>query len=73
MLKFCVDAIEKLEEALVIDPRKHDTLWCLGNAYTANAFLIPDIDEARPLFNKVAGNFNQAMVYSTTQDSLMSV
>ncbi|KAK4410008.1 Mitochondrial import receptor subunit TOM20 [Sesamum angolense] len=54
------DAIEKLEEALVIDPTKHDALWCLGNAYTSNAFLIPDLDEAKGYFDKATHYFEQA-------------
>ncbi|KAL1553292.1 mitochondrial import receptor subunit tom20 [Salvia divinorum] len=54
------DAIEKLEEALVVDPRKHETLWCLGNAYTSNAFLIPDLEEAKRYFDKSAQYFEQA-------------
>ncbi|KAL3630833.1 mitochondrial import receptor subunit tom20 [Castilleja foliolosa] len=58
--KMIQDAIDKLEEALVVDPTKHDALWCLGNAYTSNAFLIPDLDEARGLFDKASQYFEQA-------------
>lgn len=54
------DAIEKLEEALVVDPKKHDALWCLGNAYTSSAFLIPGLDEAKVFFDKAAIFFEQA-------------
>ncbi|KAL3813895.1 hypothetical protein ACJIZ3_015163 [Penstemon smallii] len=54
------DAIEKLEEALVVNPRKHDALWCLGNAYTSSALLIPDLDEARIYFDKATIYFEQA-------------
>ncbi|GER46798.1 mitochondrial import receptor subunit TOM20 [Striga asiatica] len=56
-----IDAIDKLEEALVINPAKHEALWCLGNAYTANAFLIPDFDEAKVHFDKAAQYFEQAV------------
>ncbi|KAI3463109.1 hypothetical protein Pfo_019772 [Paulownia fortunei] len=58
--KMVQDAIEKLEEALVVNPRKHDALWCLGNAYTSNAFLIPDLDEAKGYFDKATQYFEQA-------------
>ncbi|KAL8538437.1 hypothetical protein ACS0TY_000438 [Phlomoides rotata] len=54
------DAIEKLEEALIVDPKKHDALWCLGNAYTSSAFLIPELDEAKVFFDKAALFFEQA-------------
>ncbi|GFP98980.1 mitochondrial import receptor subunit tom20 [Phtheirospermum japonicum] len=59
--KMVQDAIDKLEEALVVDPTKHDALWCLGNAYTSSAFLIPDLDEARGFFDKAAQYFEQAL------------
>ncbi|XP_011098890.1 mitochondrial import receptor subunit TOM20 isoform X1 [Sesamum indicum] len=58
--KMIQDAIDRLEEALVVNPRKHDALWCLGNAYTSNAFLIPDLDEARGDFHKATQYFEQA-------------
>ncbi|KAG6412656.1 hypothetical protein SASPL_125339 [Salvia splendens] len=66
------DAIEKLEEALVVDPRKHETLWCLGNAYTSSAFLIPDLEEAKGYFDKSARYFEQAyeLVDSEPQNEL---
>ena len=36
------EAITKFEQALGIDGRRHDALWCLGNAYTSQGFLSGD-------------------------------
>lgn len=55
------DAISKLEEALSVNPNKHDALWCLGNALTSQAFLNPDVDEAKVYFDKAAVYFQQAI------------
>lgn len=55
------EAISKLEEALSVDPNKHDALWCLGNALTSQAFLIPDQEEAKVHFDKAAVYFQQAV------------
>ncbi|XP_021713795.1 mitochondrial import receptor subunit TOM20-like [Chenopodium quinoa] len=55
------DAVSRLEEALEINPKKHDTMWCLANAHTTHAFMVPDIDEARPYFEKAADFFQQAV------------
>uniref|UniRef100_A0A1J3JW39 Mitochondrial import receptor subunit TOM20-3 n=1 Tax=Noccaea caerulescens TaxID=107243 RepID=A0A1J3JW39_NOCCA len=55
------DAITKLEEALLIDPKKHDALWCMGNAYTATAFLIPEETEAKYNFDLATQFFQQAV------------
>ncbi|CAH2034058.1 unnamed protein product [Thlaspi arvense] len=54
------DAISKLEQSLTINPGKHQALWCLGNAYTSQAFLIPDAVEARVHFDKAAEFFQKA-------------
>ncbi|KAL9245925.1 hypothetical protein vseg_019521 [Gypsophila vaccaria] len=55
------DATSKLEEALEINPKKHDTMWCLGNALTTQAFVTPDYEEAKPYFQKAAIYFQQAV------------
>ena len=36
------EAISKFEAALGVDARRHDALWCLGNAYTSQGFLSTD-------------------------------
>ncbi|KAL3653833.1 mitochondrial import receptor subunit tom20 [Castilleja foliolosa] len=66
--KMVQDAIDKLEEALVVDPAKHDALWCLGNAYTSSAFLIPELDEARGFFDKAAQYYEQAFQLEPQND-----
>lgn len=58
--KMLIDATSKLEEALVINPKKHDAMWCLANAYTTHAFMIPEIEDAKPYFEKAADFFQQA-------------
>ncbi|KAF5763938.1 putative plant specific mitochondrial import receptor subunit TOM20 [Helianthus annuus] len=55
------DAISKLDEALAIDPKKHDALWCMGNAQTSYAFLTPDKDEAKGYFDSAYDFFEQAV------------
>uniref|UniRef100_A0A7N0V7M6 Mitochondrial import receptor subunit TOM20 n=1 Tax=Kalanchoe fedtschenkoi TaxID=63787 RepID=A0A7N0V7M6_KALFE len=55
------DAISKLDEALMVNPKKHETLWCLGNAHTSNAFLTPDESEAKEYFDKAEYFFQLAV------------
>ncbi|MED6216551.1 hypothetical protein PIB30_008536 [Stylosanthes scabra] len=50
-----------LEEALVINPTKHDTLWSLGNAHISQGLLIPDPNESKVYFSKASQYFQQAV------------
>ncbi|AAF99745.1 F17L21.18 [Arabidopsis thaliana] len=54
------DAISKLEEALTINPGKHQALWCIANAYTAHAFYVHDPEEAKEHFDKATEYFQRA-------------
>ncbi|XP_031481528.1 mitochondrial import receptor subunit TOM20-like [Nymphaea colorata] len=60
-IKLIKEAITKLEQALEVNPRKHDTLWCLGNAHTSHAFLTPEHDVAMGYFKKASQCFQQAV------------
>lgn len=46
------DAVDKFKEALAIEPRKHEALWCLGNAYTSQGFLSTSKSLATGMFAK---------------------
>ncbi|KAL7609115.1 mitochondrial import receptor subunit TOM20 [Lactuca sativa] len=59
--KMIKDAVSKLDEALSINPAKHEALWCLGNAYTTQGFLTPDHDEAQIQFDLAAEFFQKAV------------
>ncbi|MQL94029.1 hypothetical protein Taro_026686 [Colocasia esculenta] len=60
-LNMIKEAVSKLEEALEVNPRKHDTLWCLGNAHTQHAFLAGDQETAKICFTKATECFQQAV------------
>ncbi|XP_058778982.1 mitochondrial import receptor subunit TOM20-like [Vicia villosa] len=59
--KMTQEAITRLEEAISVNPNKHDALWCLGNALTSQAFLNPDPDEAKVHFDRAVVYFQQAV------------
>nr|XP_043624879.1 mitochondrial import receptor subunit TOM20-like [Erigeron canadensis] len=59
--KMLKDAVSKLEEALAINPAKHEALWCLGSVLTANGFLISEHEEARILFDQALDYFEKAV------------
>ncbi|KAG0461069.1 hypothetical protein HPP92_021366 [Vanilla planifolia] len=60
-VNFVKDAISKLDEALGINPRKHDILWSLGNANTSLGFYTSNIEDAKPYFTKAIQCFKQAL------------
>eukprot|EP00193_Tetraselmis_chui_P018729 CAMPEP_0177774962 /NCGR_PEP_ID=MMETSP0491_2-20121128/13821_1 /TAXON_ID=63592 /ORGANISM="Tetraselmis chuii, Strain PLY429" /LENGTH=156 /DNA_ID=CAMNT_0019293445 /DNA_START=120 /DNA_END=586 /DNA_ORIENTATION=- len=54
-------AVEKFEAAIKLNPKKHDALWCLGNAFTSQGFLNTDKDRAMGFFDKAAVCFKKAL------------
>lgn len=62
-------AVGKFEEALSIDSKRHDALWCLGNAYTSQGFLSSDIDSANSYFNKAGDCFKRAVEQEPSNES----
>ena len=55
------EAVQKFELALAINPKKHDALWCLGNALTSQGFLFPDANEAMKYFEEAKSCFRRAL------------
>lgn len=55
------EAVSKFEEALKLEPRKHYTRWCLGNAYSSEGFLLTDGTKAYNLFKQATQCFQQAL------------
>jgi tetratricopeptide (TPR) repeat protein len=54
-------AVTKFEDALKLDARKHDALWCLGNALTSQGFLFADAATAAGHFASARSCFERAL------------
>ncbi|CAI0381162.1 unnamed protein product [Linum tenue] len=61
MSRMINEAVSKFEEALDINPSKHEALWGMGNAETNLAFLIPDPDQAEEHFLAAAQLYQRAL------------
>ncbi|OIT29074.1 mitochondrial import receptor subunit tom20 [Nicotiana attenuata] len=59
--KMVKEAISKLEEVAKIDSRKHEALWHLGKAHSAEAFLTSDSIETLSNFEKADLYFQKAL------------
>lgn len=63
------DAIEKFEKALELDSKRHDALWCLGNAFTSQGFLSSDATTANEYFTKAGTCFKKAVDHEPSNES----
>lgn len=61
-------AVAKFEQALSINPKKHDALWCLGNALTSQGFLFQEADRAGEFFDKAKVCFQRALNEEPTNE-----
>ncbi|MCL7028391.1 hypothetical protein MKW94_009444 [Papaver nudicaule] len=60
-INMVLDAICKLEEALLINPELLDAVWCLGNAHMVHGLLTPDYNVARNYFDRAAEFYEEAV------------
>jgi tetratricopeptide (TPR) repeat protein len=61
-------AVSKFEAALAINPKKHDALWCLGNALTSQGFLFQEAERAGEFFDKAKVCFQRALSEEPTNE-----
>ena len=61
-------AVSKFEAALAINPKKHDALWCLGNALTSQGFLFQEAERAGDFFDKAKTCFQRALNEEPTNE-----
>lgn len=54
--------------ALEINPKKHEALWCLGNAYTSQGFLYAEASRAQEHFDQAAECFQKALAEDPTSE-----
>lgn len=63
------DAVEKFQNALKIDEKRHDALWCLGNAYTSQGFLSASAEVSEGFFAKAGDCFQKAVDMEPNNES----
>ena len=61
-------AVNKFDAALKINPRKHDALWCLGNALTSQGFLFREQSKAEEYFDRAKSCFQRALNEEPTNE-----
>lgn len=63
------EAIEKFQRAIELDAKRHDALWCLGNAYTSQGFLSAESTAAGAFFTKAGDCFQKAVDQEPSNES----
>lgn len=62
------DAVRKFKQGIDIDGSRHDTKWCLGNAYTSQGFLTADSNKAQQFFDLATEQFDTALKQDPSND-----